>query len=296
VTEDRWFGMLGPTAILNHATTKHGLTHSHLATEGTRAGFWEQTPSHQEVLEACEGRLFLNFDDKAFGEGTRQFLKERFPDRSRYEKASEDELRPPKEATQQNFDRQRFPPIVIKRREDLGHYLNRHSLLGEGVEVGVLTGKFSACLLSTWEGRMLHCVDAWKEYTKEESYVDKNNVPQNQHEANYIEALRTLSPFAERHKIHRTLSIDASKTFRDGSLDFVYLDVQHHFESVVEDLNSWAPKVRRGGIISGHDYLDGVLPSGQFEVKRAVDQWARDRDLKVVCSGEHVWRSWIIHL
>ncbi len=51
----------------------------------------------------------------------------------------------------------------------------------------------------------------------------------------------------------------------DESLDFVYIDADHRFDYVMEDLIAWGRKVRKGGIISGHDYYRfrnaGVVPA-----------------------------------
>jgi len=199
-----------------------------------------------------------------------------------------------------SFDNESCHPTIIKSRDDLGHYFNRNGLMGEGVEVGVLTGEFSACLLKTWEGRLLHCVDSWSDQTANENYKDGNNVPEDQHEKNYLKTIQNLSQYASRYKLHRAMSVDAAKSFRDGSLDFVYIDAGHYYDAVMEDLNSWVPKIRQGGIICGHDYLDGVIRIGSvdshFEVKRAVDQWAKQHGLEVLHSGEELWKSWIIHL
>jgi hypothetical protein len=50
------------------------------------------------------------------------------------------------------------------------------------------------------------------------------------------------------------LSAEAATMFENGSLDFVYLDADHCFESVWQDLSVWYPKVRIGGILAGHDF------------------------------------------
>ena len=48
--------------------------------------------------------------------------------------------------------------------------------------------------------------------------------------------------------------MDAVEDFEDESLDFVYIDGHHGFRYIAEDLCEWSYKVRKGGIISGHDY------------------------------------------
>jgi hypothetical protein len=86
VTEDRFYGMLGLTAILNHAYKMEKMSLTNLREEESRFGFWGKPPAYEEVVRQSEGKLFFNFDDPAFGEGIRKFLMERFPARSRYEK------------------------------------------------------------------------------------------------------------------------------------------------------------------------------------------------------------------
>ena len=49
--------------------------------------------------------------------------------------------------------------------------------------------------------------------------------------------------------------MDAVKDFADESLDFVYIDANHEFKYVTEDIFEWSKKVRKGGAIAGHDYF-----------------------------------------
>ena len=59
----------------------------------------------------------------------------------------------------------------------------------------------------------------------------------------------------------------------DGSLDFVYIDANHEQTFVTQDLRAWHPKVRAGGIMSGHDYI--VKPGRPYiQVKPAVNAYA----------------------
>lgn len=60
-------------------------------------------------------------------------------------------------------------------------------------------------------------------------------------------------------------SVEASKRFADKSVDFVFLDGDHRYPFVKEDISVWLPKIRPGGCIAGHDY-------DWREVKKAVDE------------------------
>lgn len=69
----------------------------------------------------------------------------------------------------------------------------------------------------------------------------------------------------------KSLSWEAASHFKDGEVDFVFIDADHEYESVVKDIDSWLPKIKKGGIISGHDYFN---PCG---VKKAVDEKFGDK-------------------
>jgi predicted O-methyltransferase YrrM len=49
-------------------------------------------------------------------------------------------------------------------------------------------------------------------------------------------------------------SVEASKEFSNGFFDLVFIDAGHSFEQVQADIKAWLPKVKKGGIIAGHDY------------------------------------------
>jgi hypothetical protein len=75
----------------------------------------------------------------------------------------------------------------------------------------------------------------------------------------------------------REMSMDAVKKIKDGSLDFVYIDANHGFDYVMEDLIEWSKKVRVGGIVSGDDYYD-FRKAGVIE---AVDAYTKAHGIKV---------------
>ena len=74
------------------------------------------------------------------------------------------------------------------------------------------------------------------------------------------------------------LGQDASRYVDDGSLDFVYIDGGHDFDNVMLDLILWSPKVRSGGVVSGHDYYRfraaGVAPAVDvYTQQHRITQW-----------------------
>ena len=73
---------------------------------------------------------------------------------------------------------------------------------------------------------------------------------------------------------HRMSSQDGAKLYEDESLDFIFVDADHKYESVIEDLKSWYPKLKYGRTIGGHDY-------DWAGVKQAVDEFFGAENIKV---------------
>ena len=182
-------------------------------------------------------------------------------------------------------------PLRMLARAEFGHLLNRLELLGEGVEVGVAAGEFSRTILDIWEGRRLHLVDPWRHLP---NYVDLTNVSDAAHEELFRSLPQLLASHRDRYRIHRMLSQQAAESFDDRSLDFVYIDAEHTFEAVQNDLALWFPKARAGGIVAGHDFVDGSLPEGQFGVRKAVLEFEQQKGLRVAVTAENEWPSWYV--
>lgn len=123
--------------------------------------------------------------------------------------------------------------------------------LSTGVEVGVYKGDFSKEVLNKWKGT-LYLVDPWKKLGEE--YKDISNTD----DEIYRDVIKNIKEFDkdDRAIMIRCLSKNAVKLFNDESLDFVYIDANHAYDFVKEDLEIWWPKVKKGGYICGHDYLD----------------------------------------
>lgn len=169
--------------------------------------------------------------------------------------------------------------------------LNRRVLLGTAVELGVQQGLFSDFLLTEWAGSCLISVDPWLE---SDDYDDIANVPQEMHEQRYEETLSRLAKHGERSKVWRQTAAEASAAVAAESLDFIYLDARHDYASVKEEILTWYGKLRPGGIIAGHDYLDGDLPEGEFGVKSAVDEFFAEKHLRIAHTFQDRWPSWVV--
>lgn len=161
----------------------------------------------------------------------------------------------------------RGPVSVRSGRGELAHLF---AALGftHGAEIGVWKGVFSKTLCQGVRNLRLLCVDPWECY--DEYQEQKKNAATMA--AAYAEAVDRLAPF--RVQIIRERSAIAAAAIPDRSLDFVYVDGNHRQTWVTADLEAWAPKVRAGGIVAGHDYVED--PKKTFiEVKPAVDAYVQ---------------------
>ena len=117
-----------------------------------------------------------------------------------------------------------------------------------GAEIGVYKGAFVEKFCKA--GLKMYAIDSWQGY----SGGGKNQAIQARQDFLYGHAKRTLAPYTNC-TIIRTTSMDAVRQFKHGSLDFVYIDGDHSFRYIAEDLVEWAKRVRSGGAVSGHDYF-----------------------------------------
>src|SRR6185503_15858179 len=120
-----------------------------------------------------------------------------------------------------------------------------------GEEIGTYVGEYAKLLLNNNPQLKLFCIDAW---TKLSEYRELEN---QDYEYLYQEALNRLNPSVKKGKcvIIRKTSMDALKDIPDEFLDFVYIDANHENPYVTQDIESWSQKVKKGGLVAGHDYI-----------------------------------------
>lgn len=140
-----------------------------------------------------------------------------------------------------------------------------------GAEIGVWKGKFAAVLCHANPRLKLICVDPW---SVQPDYLSAWNTKENM-DYSYMKARKKLAAYDIR--FIRKTSVDAAKEIPDGSLDFVYIDGNHRYENVAQDILAWVPKVRTGGVVSGHDYL--TEPKNHTGVEQAVKDYTTEHEI-----------------
>jgi hypothetical protein len=134
-----------------------------------------------------------------------------------------------------------------------------------GAEIGVNKGDFSVFLFKNVPDLSMLCIDPWDCYYSKRIQRKQNRA----HEA----AKKQLAPWDA--KIVKKTSLDAVKYVPDESLDFIHIDGDHRFDFCMTDHIFWAPKVKIGGIIAGHDYAH----HHGFGVIEAINAYTRAHNI-----------------
>ena len=171
-----------------------------------------------------------------------------------------------------------------------------HALLNEifneqkrGVEIGVWKGNLSWRLLASNKNIFLYMVDPWKASEEGDSYLNTDDTiafyTQKQHDEAMQMAIDAVNQFRDRCEILRMTSLEAAKRFDDLSLDFVFIDGDHSYEGCSLDISLWYPKLKVGGLLSGHDYVD----EKGYGVIQAVDEFIASIGGQLRLGGNNTW-------
>jgi hypothetical protein len=162
-----------------------------------------------------------------------------------------------------------FRPAIAYIGEKLGQGLT-------GAEIGVYKGDNAEFILKLLEPTILYLIDPWNNFMD----INSNEIIG---EIQYIQTQERLKMYGNKRLVKRT-SLEASKLFDNKQLDFVYIDGDHSYRSIKQDLGLWYSKVKKGGILSGHDYhqtMEGVV--------LAVNEFCSDNKLTLMYAETDWW-------
>lgn len=140
--------------------------------------------------------------------------------------------------------------LANANREGTFKYLVDTFQVKTAIEVGVLHGYFSDVLLSAGVNLI---------------GIDIEKLPR-------ISDLERI--WREKFKFVEKTSVNAINDFDNESLDLIYLDNDHSYEYVIEELFGWWPKLKIGGLMTGHDYIKFRHNElGDYGVIEAVEEF-----------------------
>lgn len=180
----------------------------------------------------------------------------------------------------------RLERSAVERQLALMQFLRRLPSRMTGAEVGVFDGHTSEVLLREFPELQLWMVDPWRPF-EGAAVISKLNA--DQFAAVESNAIWWTEWAESRRFILREHSPVAAQRFGNGSLDFAFIDANHLYESVRDDLVAWWPKIRAGGLLTGHDYGVYGDARGEWGVKRAVDEFAASERRRVEVGTDGVW-------
>lgn len=176
-------------------------------------------------------------------------------------------------------------PLVSRQRQLL-EWLRRLPRPQRGAEIGVFRGDTSEALLREIPDLELWLVDPWRPYGGA-SRVGEGS------QQSFDQAMAAALFWTEfaRHRrfILREPSTFAATRFDQAELDFVFVDANHTYEHVCADIKAWWPKVRPGGLLMGHDYGVYGDATGQWGVRRAVDEFVTATDRELILGSDGTW-------
>ena len=176
-----------------------------------------------------------------------------------------------------------------RHRNEFGLFLNENGLFGNGIEIGVAEGNYSEKLLKTSNLSKLYLLDTWEVNT-----TDMNGDPYG--DIRYKGVVKKMREYGDRVEVIRGNSLIEFGRFPDSYFDFIYLDANHEYEYIKQDLNNWYPKCKVGGVFSGHDYFNGMTRRGMCGVKQAIDEFCNHKEITplVTFGTEKCPASWYI--
>ena len=154
-------------------------------------------------------------------------------------------------------------------------------------ELGICEGKNFGTIIKS-EPTLAIAIDVWKR----DGTPSRNDrdFTQEQLDEQYahMKDVEVIYPFV---KVYREYTFEAVKHFPDEYFDFVYIDADHTYESVLRDIRDWYPKVKKGGTLVGDDYRVLTVPwtNTKFGVIEAVNQFTKEMNLTFFQLPNYGW-------
>lgn len=160
------------------------------------------------------------------------------------------------------------------------------------VEIGVYKGNFSVQLLEQLNPERLFLMDPFTKVTDPISGLDYYPAEvgwEGTHRTIYSDEYclnETVSKvynhlYTGKVVIVRDISTQAVTHYPNEFFDFIYIDAVHLYESVLWDMENYYPKLKKGGILAGHDYTQAFTG-----VMKAVDEFCEKMGLQITVLNE----------
>ena len=147
------------------------------------------------------------------------------------------------------FDFDNIYTQMVNKFQNNSHFVEIGSWLGKS------TSYMAVEILNSGKNIQFDCIDTWEGSIA--SDIEKEQVKElsNLSTTLFDEFLKNTEKVKNYINPIKKYSYDAVNDYDDESIDFLFIDAAHDYESVKKDLNDWYSKVKKNGIIGGHDYI-----------------------------------------
>lgn len=162
-----------------------------------------------------------------------------------------------------------------RETEDLKWLAQAASDCNRIVELGSLYGASSRAMLDNSDAR-LWCIDSWR---GSDTKPKRGCVST---EDDFQSFLNNIQDVRDRVVALKMFTRGAVGLLPEGSFDLVFIDADHSYEAVRFDILNFAPLVRPGGILCGHDYGPQPMRNGLIKAVKEIVRNPRE-------AGDMIW-------
>ena len=176
---------------------------------------------------------------------------------------------------------------IFKTRNDLLDTLPKGLVIAE---LGVFKGEFSEEILKRTNPSRLCLVDIWEGSMTSGNKDGYNIVQIDNMELVYNEIKEKYKDTTEVEVI-RSSSVEYLNNCENDTFDMIYVDADHSYQGVTNDLKIAYHKLKDGGFLMGHDYVGSF-----YEVVTAVNDFCRNYEQKIIMLTEDGCPTFLIKL
>lgn len=159
---------------------------------------------------------------------------------------------------------------IFENRDEMMSSFDKNLIIAE---LGVFEGEFSKRIKEICEPNKLFLVDLFHG-----NFGSGDKDGKNYHYVQLEDEMKKLIGHFKNDKevsVIKSSTIDFLNTLEDNYLDLVYIDADHSYNSVLEDLRLSYRKVKKNGFICGHDYVQ------RTQAERAVNDFCKEMNLEI---------------
>jgi lipopolysaccharide biosynthesis glycosyltransferase len=186
--------------------------------------------------------------------------------------------------------------VFDTRNDMLKHYCNKLSQ-PKVLEIGVFKGEFLDFLVENCNAGSIDAVDVFEGVTCSGN-ADGNNVVHYDVGKSYLELVEKYKQ-TPTVTIHKSNSVHFLQNQEDNTYDVIYIDGDHSYNGVKQDLIHAFSKIKDGGYIMGHDYEMNMKKAKhiyKFGVKQAVDEFCKTYNQRILAKALDGCVSYCIHI